>query len=455
MYHERRNRLASLMKQKGQTGLILLLGNTLMPRNYPDNTYDFRQDSSFIYFFGVYLPDCIGVIEIDTGNAYLFYDMPDENIKIWIGEPSYEHVEKSKLQGVYPQKDIALFLKNKPVHFLPPYTSQAFHTLANILCEKAEHISKRVSSALIHSVVALRQCKDEYEIKEIETAVNATVTMHKEAIRLARPGVTERYVMAGITAQALVCGAHSFQPIVTVQGEILHNHAYNKQLKDGQLLLVDAGAETVTGYAGDLTTTFPVNGKYTKEQREIYNIVHKAGQEAALMLQPGIQFKKVHLKACSVIAEGLREMGLLKGRVEDIVAEGAHALFFPHGLGHMMGLDVHDMEGLGEDYVGYDKEPRSMQFGLRSLRLAKALQKDMVLTVEPGIYFIPMLIASWKKENKCNQFINYDKAEKWLSFGGIRNEEDWLITDEGARRLGLPFDKSCDAIEQLYAELHA
>lgn len=455
MYHERRTGLATLMKQKGQAGLILLPGNTLMPRNYPDNTYEFRQDSCFIYFFGIHLPDCVGVIDIETGKAYLFYDIPDESIKIWIGERSYEAVEKSRVQSVYPRKAIVSFLENKPVHFLPPYTSQTNQTLAAILCEKSEHISKRVSTALIHSVVALRQCKDMYEIKEIETAVNTTIAMHKEAIRLTRPGVSERYVMAGIAAQALAFGTISFQPIVTVHGAVLHNHEYNSQLQDGQLLLVDAGAETVSGYAGDLTTTFPVNGKYTPEQREIYNIVLKAGHEAALMLKPGIEFKKVHLKACSVIAEGLREMDLLKGNIEDIVAEGAHALFFPHGLGHMMGLDVHDMEGLGEDYVGYDKEPRSMQFGLRSLRLAKALQKDMVLTIEPGIYFIPMLIASWKKENKFKQFINYNSVEKWLSFGGIRNEEDWLITADGAQRIGLPFEKSCDGIEQLYAELHA
>jgi len=442
------------MKQKGQTGLILLLGNTSVSRNYQDNTYDFRQDSTFIYFFGIYQPDCAGIIDIETGDAYLFYDMPDESLKIWIGEPSYEDIEQSCLKGIYPRKDIVSFIENKPVHFLPPYTSQALLILAAILCEKVEHISKRVSHALIHAVVALRQCKDAYEIKEIETAVNTTIAMHKEAIRLARPGISERQVMAGITAQALSCGALSFQPIVTVHGEILHNHEYNKQLEDGQLLLVDAGAETITGYAGDLTTTFPISGKYSPEQREIYSIVLKAGYEAATMLKPGIEFKTIHCKACSVIADGLREIGLLKGRTEDIVTEGAHALFFPHGLGHMMGLDVHDMEGLGEDYVGYDKEPRSMQFGLRSLRLAKTLQKDMVLTIEPGIYFIPMLIASWKKENRCSQFINYDRVEKWLSFGGIRNEEDWLVTEQGARRLGQPFDKSCDAIEKLYAELY-
>ena len=452
MYKERRNKLAERMRQKNQTGLILLPGNVLMPRNYQDNTYCFRQDSNFLYFFGIALPDCTGVIDIETGAGFLFYDLPDESLQIWIGVPSYEAIEQSGLQAVYPKSKLASYIADKPVHFLPQYNGFALLELSQLLCEKPELLGKRVSLALIQSVIAMRQCKELGEISEIERAVNTTISMHKEAIRLARPGTSERDIMAGITAIALQDGDISFQPIVTVHGEILHNHAYDKILQSGQLLLVDAGAETCTGYAGDLTTTLPVNGVYSPEQREIYEIVLKAGSEAAALLKPGFKFKDAHVTACRVIAEGLSAIGILKGSSDDIVAEGAHALFFPHGLGHMMGLDVHDMEGLGEDYVGYDREPRSTQFGLRSLRLAKALQANMVVTIEPGIYFIPLLIAAWKKENRHANFINYNKLEAWLSFGGIRNEEDWLITETGARRLGAQFDKSSQAIESLYKE---
>lgn len=454
MYKKRRLQLADRMRRKKQTGLILLPGNVLMPRNYQDNMFRFRQDSSLLYFFGIALPDCTGIIEIETGDAYLFYDMPDESLKIWIGEPSYKAIEHSEVKAVFSKNKLASFIADKPVHFLPQYNGFSLLELSHLLCEKPELLGKRVSQALIQSVVAMRQCKEPGEISEIEHAVNITIAMHKEAIRRASHGVLEREVMAGITAVALNNGDVSFQPIVTVHGEILHNHDYQETLHNGQLLLVDAGAETSSGYAGDLTTTFPVNGIYSPEQRAIYEIVLTAGSVAASQLKPGLKFKEAHLAASKIIAEGLCAMGFLKGNVEDIVTEGAHALFFPHGLGHMMGLDVHDMEGLGEDYVGYDREPRSSQFGLRSLRLAKALQTNMVVTIEPGIYFIPMLIRAWKKENRYTNFINYNKLEAWLSFGGIRNEEDWLITEAGARRLGEEFDKSCSQIESLYKELH-
>ncbi len=451
---QRREALIDLMRTRSQSGLILFLGNQDAPANYADNTYAFRQDSSFLYFFGIHEPNCAAVIDLETGDAELFYDRPDEDLRIWIGDSSDMEFSRSGVTRIFPRKDLASHLCGKPVHFLPPYTCQATLELSALTDEKPDTIGKRVSHALIQSVITLREKKSTREIQEIEVAVNQSIAMHKTAIGLSGAGVSERKVMSALSGKALESGSLSFQPILTVHGEILHNHAYMETMQNGQLLLVDAGAETAFGYAGDLTTTIPVSGKFTERQQSIYAIVLDAGRTAASMIKPGISYKSVHIAAAKTIAKGLKDLGLLAGDTEELVAAGAHALFFPHGLGHMMGLDVHDMEGLGEDFVGYNSEKRSSQFGLRSLRLAKKLQSGMVLTVEPGIYFIPMLIERWKREKKFVNFINYDVLESWMPFGGIRNEEDWLVTETGGRCLGSPFDKSPSAIEALYAELH-
>jgi Xaa-Pro aminopeptidase len=275
--------------------------------------------------------------------------------------------------------------------------------------------------------------------------------MHRAVIAAARPGATESEMMAEAYRVAYAGGCPAFPAIATTKGAVLHNHGYPGRLADGGLFLLDAGAESAEGYAGDLTSTFPISGRYDARQRAVYEIVLRAGEAGSSMMRPGTSFRECHFAAARAIASGLKDLGIMKGDVAEAVAAGAHACFFPHGLGHQMGLDVHDMENLGEVWVGYDGEPKSAEFGLKSLRMAKPLKCGMVMTVEPGVYFIEGLIAAWKAEGKHSAFIDYAEAERWISVGGVRNEEDWLVTDEGARRLGGPFEKSAAAMESYKA----
>lgn len=337
------------------------------------------------------------------------------------------------------------------IHFLPPYRPENKIKLLRLLNIRPDQFNLKSSEELVRVVVAQREIKSEEEIAEIDKAVNWSVDMHEAAMQFAKPGMSEAEVMAKVTQTVLAKGGQpSFPVIATVKGEVLHNHSYHNVLKKGQLFLLDAGAETPMHYAGDLTSTFPVSAKFRRKQREIYQLVLEAHYATAAMLKPGIAFREVHFEACRILFEGLKALGITKGNTEEAIAAGAHAMFFPTGLGHMMGLDVHDMEDLGELNVGYNPgEAKSTQFGLKSLRLSKALQSGHVVTIEPGIYFIPELYYLWKAENKFDQFINYKAVRSYLNFGGVRIEQDYLITRRSNRLLGRKKPMEIDEIEAL------
>jgi len=454
-YKERRQRLRTQVS----SGLILLLGNDESPMNYRDNPYPFRQDSSFLYFFGLSYPGLVGVIDVEEGrDIILGRELTVEDI-VWMGkQPSLE--EKCARAGVketLPLTDIknllaAARLRKRPIHFLPPYRCEHILKLSDWLEMTPEQVEKSASVELIMAVVDQRNKKTPEEIEEIEKAVDISADMHLTAMRMVRPGITEAEIAAAVHQVALAAGGQlSFPIIATVNGQILHNHSHDNILQSGQMFLLDAGAETAMGYAGDLSSTIPVDKHFTSRQKEIYQICLEAHEAAIAALQPGVPFKNIHLLACRVIAQGLKDMGFMKGDVEEAVAAGAHALFFPCGTGHMMGLDVHDMENLGEKYVGYGGKEKSTQFGLKSLRLARELEPGFVITIEPGIYFIPELIDMWKAEAKFTQFINYDKVETYKDFGGLRNEEDFLITEDGYRLLGKPIPKTIEEVEAMKA----
>ncbi len=284
----------------------------------------------------------------------------------------------------------------------------------------------------------MRSIKEACEIAEIEKACDIGYKMHTTAMMMAKVGETERNIAGSLEgiANSLGCSP-SFPIILSQNGETLHNHDHSQVLKEGRLLLCDAGAESVSHYASDFTRTIPVGGRFTQRQKDIYNIVLAANNKAIEIAKPGIPYIQVHLESAKVIAAGLKELGLMKGDVNEAVINGAHTLFLPHGLGHMMGLDVHDMEDLGENHVGYDDEiTRSDQFGTAYVRLGRKLQEGFVITVEPGIYFIPALLEKWKSEMINSAFINFDKVAEYIGFGGIRLEDDILITSKGCRLLG-------------------
>lgn len=451
-YKNRRARL----KQAVHEGIILLPGNEESPMNYTDNTYRFRQDSSFLYFFGLDYPGLVGYIDVESGKEIIFGDDLTMDDIIWMGtKPSL--LERSKSAGintVLPFCCLQDYIGNaskcdRRIHFLPPYRAENKIMLWNLTKIPPGRICEEASIDLIRAVVSQRNYKSQEEIEEIEKAVNITVDMHLAAMRMAQPGITEAQIASRVYEIALSSGGDiSFPIIATIHGETLHNHYHGNRLESGQLFLLDAGAETPMHYAGDMSSTFPVDKTFTSRQKEIYQVALDAHLVAVNMLKPGVNFKEVHLSACHTIASGLKDLGFMKGNVDEAVDQGAHALFFPCGTGHMMGLDVHDMEDLGEVYVGYDGKPKSTQFGLKSLRLGRSLEPGFVLTVEPGIYFIPELIGQWKAEGKFKEFINYEKVEQYTDFGGCRNEEDFVITESGARCLGKPLPKTIKEVEK-------
>lgn len=450
-YIERRSKL----KTRLGSGVIILLGNTESPMNYLDNTYHFRQDSSFLYFFGLDHPDLIGLIDIDNNKEIIYgNDLTIDDI-VWMGvKPTInERASQVGISETFPLDKLEVILKeaqqkNRKIHFLPPYRSGNKIKLFELLGIKPSQSNNLASIDLVKAVVEQRNYKSDEEIVEIEKAVNVTVDMHLAGMRMAKPGMKESEIAAAVYEVALAAGGNiSFPIIATIHGETLHNHYHGNTIKSGDLFLLDAGAETEMRYAGDMSSTFPVDKTFTEQQKEIYNVALAAHEAAISMLKPGTTNKDVHLKACLTVAEGMKDLGFMKGNMEEAVHAGAHALFFPCGTGHMMGLDVHDMEDLGEVWVGYDGEPKSTQFGLKSLRLGRKLEPGFVLTIEPGVYFIPDLIDMWKAENRFTEFINWDKVEQYKNFGGCRNEEDFLITETGARLLGKPLPKTVEDVE--------
>ena len=452
-YTARRKKLAETVSG----GLILLPGNEESPMNYTDNTYHFRQDSTFLYYFGINQASLAGVIDVDSGETMLFGDDYSVEMIVWTGVvPSIASLGESiGVTNVNPfsalQTVVSEALSSKrAIHFLNPYRTDILIRLAELLQSNYQTIPGKASLELAKVVIAQREVKSADEIAEIDKAVDITVEMHLAGMRYARPGMRESEVAAKVAEVALAAnGNPSFPIIATINGQTLHNHYHGNIIKGGDLFLLDAGAETETSYAGDLSSTFPVDPKFTPIQKEIYQLSLDAHLASVAMLKPGTAFKDVHLTSCRTIFEGLKAFGLTKGDTNEAVEAGAHALFFPCGTGHMMGLDIHDMENLGEQWVGYDGVPKSTQFGLKSLRLGKELKPGYVLTIEPGIYFIPDLMDQWRSAYHLAQFLNYSEIEKFRKFGGLRNEEDFLITENGARRLGKALPLTIEGVEAI------
>lgn len=453
-YINRRN----LLKSNGLKGIGLILGNNESPMNYRDNTFHFRQDSSFLYFFGLDFPGLTGVIDFDSGQDYIFGNDADIEDIIWMGPqvPLKENALKSGVENTIPFSKLFDFIvetirQGRKVHFLPPYRGENKMLLEKLLGISSLRIHEYTSLDFVKAVIDIRSIKELVEIKEIEKACATGYQMHVAAMKMAQPGTWEQKIAGTIEGIALAGGGMTSFPIILSQnGETLHNHDHSKILKEGNLMLTDAGAESLLHYASDYTRTVPVGGKFTQKQREIYEIVLAAINKGIELTKPGVTYLSVHLAVAEVIASGLKELGLMKGDVKEAVRNGAHAMFFPHGLGHMMGLDVHDMEDLGQIYVGYDNEIRPVdQFGTAYLRLGRKLQPGFVITNEPGIYFIPALIDKWQSEKINTEFINFEKVNEYRSFGGIRLEDDILVTETGCEIIGKRVPINPDEIEEI------
>lgn len=445
------------LKNSIKSGILLFLGNEESPMNYLDNTYHFRQDSTFLYFFGLNYAGLAAIIDLDENKEIVFgNDLTVEDI-VWMGtQPTLlERGQAFGIKEVQPMSKLVDYLEKtqksgRKVHFLPPYRSENIIKLDNLLNIKSSQVKESSSVEFVLGVVNLRNHKSTEEVIEIEKAVDISVDMHVAAMKMARAGMKESELAAAAQQVAVAAGGQiSFPIIMTINGQTLHNHYHGNTIKSGQMVLCDCGAETSLNYSGDLSSTFPVDSKFTPLQKQIYEITLRAHEAGLAKLAPGVPFRDVHLAACRETVVGLSELGLMKGDPDEAVRAGAHAMFFPCGTGHMMGMDVHDMEDLGEVYVGYDGEAKSTMFGLKSLRLARKLEPGFVATIEPGIYFIPELIDMWKGENRFLDFINYNEVEKFKTFSGIRNEEDVLITEDGYRVLGKRKPKTIEEVEAL------
>jgi Xaa-Pro aminopeptidase len=456
IYSGRRIRLHKIMK----SGIGLFLGNNDAAMNYPANPYHFRQDSDFLYFFGIDLQDFAGVMDFDSGEDRIFGNDVDIDNIIWMG-PQPTVKELAAKCGVTNTSSIAkleetireAISKGRKVHFLPPYRGETKMTLGSLLKENPCQMKTLASPELIKAVVSLRSIKEMVEIEEIENAMEIAYEMHVTAMKMCKPGAREQDIFGAVEGIALVKGAGPAFPIIlSINGQTLHNHAHHNILREGRMMVTDCGAETNMHYASDITRTTPVGGRFNDRQREIYEVVLQANTDAINSAKPGMSNRDLHLMACRIIASGMKDLGMMKGDVDEAVTAGAHALFMPHGLGHMMGLDVHDMEALGENFIGYNDEvKRSTQFGLAFLRFALPYKPGHVFTIEPGCYFIPELIEQWKSEGKFREFINYDKVITYKDFGGIRIEDNLLITEKGHKLLGKPIPKTVFEIESICA----
>ncbi len=460
VYAARRAALREGLARRGvHAGLVLFLGSRESPKNFLDDTHPFRQDSSFLYFVGTPSPALAATLDLASGAEAFYADESTMDDIVWTG-PTPSAAELAGRAGIgraLPRKALAPAAaaargSGAPILYFPPYRADAMVELAELAALPYAAVEAGASIPLVRAAVELREIKSPGEVAELEAAVSASVAMHRGALAFARAGMREYEIVARVTEIALAAGGRpAFGPIATTKGATLHIHDYSRKLEEGGLFLLDAGAESPGGYAGDLTTTFPIGRRYEGRQREIYDLVLAMHKAATSLLKPGLPFVQAHAAAERTAFEGLKALGLMRGDAEEAVEAGATALFFPHGLGHQIGLDGHDMENYGEVWVGYDGEPKSARFGRKSLRLAKPLKAGMVHTVEPGLYFIPQLIEAWRAEGRFAEFVDYGRLGPYLAVGGIRNEEDWLVTESGARRLGPAYEKDAPSIEALRA----
>ena len=439
------------MKSMGK-GILLFPGAIEQPINYKANYYPFRQDSSFLYYFGFPISGLTGICDADTGKSYLVGKDADIEDIVWTGpQPTMaERVQQIGVDGAIAPEALSDWLKGKNTHYLPPYHGDRVFYLAQLLGKQVDEIKEGHSKELVHAVIEQRSHKAPEEIEQMEEALAITAAMHNQLQKSIAPGKYEAH-MRGIAEGVAYAnqGRLSYQAICTVQGQTLHNNDYHRKMSAGDMLLCDIGAENSMGYAGDITRTYPVSDNFTQQQGEIYDLVFQTQVNAIRSVAPGNKYLNVHLGAAEFIVDGLKTLGLMQGDVGEAVAAGAHALFFPHGLGHMIGLDVHDLENLGEDNVGYDATTkRSTQFGTAYLRMARKLEPGFVVTVEPGIYFIPELIDLWQKEGKHKEFIRYEKLGPYRNFTGIRIEDNVLVTDNGYKVLGSPIPKKRSEVER-------
>ena len=444
------------LKEKVGSGILLFLGNQEAPCNFADNGYRYRQDSTFMYFFDQPYAGLNAIIDIDNDREIIFGDELTTDYIVWMGNQPTIH-EKAAAVGVtetLPAADLKKYLdkaraQGQTIHYLPPYRNQHQLKLWELLDIKPGEAKPSVE--FIKGVVDLRNHKTAEEIVEIDKACNVTADMHLEAYRIVRPGMKEYEVLAAVEAIAQAQNCYtSFPTIATTHGQTLHNFVHSNTIKSGDMFLLDAGAELADSYyCGDMSSTIPADKKFTPRQKSIYDIQVAAHQASVDALRPGVRFEDIYDLSARVTVEGLQSLGLMKGDPYEAVAAGAHALFYPCGLGHMMGLDDHDMENLGEVWVGYNGKPKSTQFGRKSLRLARELEPGFVLTIEPGIYFIPELIDLWGAQKLHADFINYDKLDAWRDFTGLRNEENYLITEDGHRMLGKKIPLTTDEVEAM------
>ena len=442
-YIRRRNELKKLVKE----GIIILFGNNESPANFPNNGYyPFRQDSSFLYYFGLQRDGLVGIIDIDNDKDILVGNDIDIEDIVWYGsvESMTEMMQRCGAQETLPMKALKTICnealsKHRKIHFLPPYRHDIKIQVFDLLGVHPIQQKEAASMELIKAVVKMRSVKEQQEIEELERAAVIGYMMHTTAMRLTKPGVTEKFVSGQVDGIAHSYGAMvSFPTIYTQHGEILHGAPSMNKLEEGRLVLCDAGGETLNNYCSDNTRTMPVNGKFTQRQLEIYSIVEACHDYTLELAKPGVKYADVHFAVCRLMFDRLKELGLAKGNTEEAVRAGAHAMFLPHGLGHMMGMDVHDMENLDQINVGFDEEtrPNLEQFGTNCLRMGRRLEEGFVVTDEPGIYFIPALIDEWKAKKHCAEYLNFDKLETYKDFGGIRIEDDVLITKDGCRFIG-------------------
>ena len=450
-------RRAQLKKDMG-SGLLLFLGNNEVGMNYADNTYPFRQDSTLLYFFGLDYAGLAAVIDVDEDREIVFGNELTIDDIVWTGiQPSLkDKCSEIGISDTMPMNELKNYLdkaraKGQTIHFLPPYRGDHKVWLCELFGVEPAAQTAKASVPFIKAVIAQRNYKDEEEIRLIEESVDLSTEMHLAAYRTVRPGIHESQVAAAVEEVACRHGnALAFPTIATTQGQVLHNHGFIHQLKEGDIFLLDAGAETKSHYCGDLSSSMPVGERFTERQEVIYQIHLASFQAAVDTLKLGVPFREAHIAAATKIAEGMKDLGLMKGDPAEAAELGAYALFFPCGLGHMVGLDVHDMENLGERYVGYaEGQVKSTQFGFKSLRFARPLEVGFVFTIEPGIYFIPELMDKWRAEHQFEDFICYDKLDAWRNFTGLRNELNYVMTRDGARRLGTI--KKPMSLEEVYA----